>query len=521
MADFKLPAGKYYKIEASKAGKVSFFFNIDLKQVTDELVQGGSVPSGALDYQMFEKVPNVDFSYVETNPATEMYFDPVYSGSTLAGDPAITNNTLKKIDKINKEIQAQQKLGEANYNSLIKQADALYAAKKYEEAKGFYEQALLIKQTEKHPNDRLMEIEGILNAQKSANLANAQLDEEYKNLITAADALKNQKKYEEAIARYKEALSKKPEQYPKDQIEALEEALENQQKAAENQAKYTEAMRIADVFYKQQSWDAAKGKYTEALKYKAGDPVATAKLKEIDGKMGEQKVQQEKKKQYDDAVAEGEALMGKEKWAEAKAKFTEALTYEASSTYVKSKIAEVDAKLAEIEKEKAKNEQIKKLIEEGNTALASKQTAVAKTKFEDVLKLDAENNTAKTKLAEIEKILADEKANAEKIAQAKQLVAEGDALAKSGKNAEAKSKYQDALALVPDPAVEAKIDALNDKLTEEAKKAETKARIEKLLGEGDVALNSSDFTTAKQKFEEVLTIDVANATAKQKLLEVQ
>lgn len=515
-----LDGGKKYKIEVSKSGKVSRNFAINLKNVDDELIQGANAPKGEIDMSLFDQVPNVDYSYVTSNVATEFYFDPTQSQNLLYDD-VLAGKMVAKVDKILKEAEAQLKKGDANYNSLIKQADALYTSKKYEEAKGVYEQALLIKQTEKHPNDRLIEIEGILNAQKASNQANAQLEEEYKNLIAAGDALKNQKKYEDAISKYQEALKKKPEQYAKDQIEILEAAIEADKKAAENAGKYSEAMRMGDVFFKQSSWDAAKKQYTDALKYKAGDPVAKAKLDEIDKKLNDQKAQQDKKKQYDDAVAAGEALMGQEKWAEAKVKFNEALTIESAATYPKEKIKEADAKLAEIEKEKAKKEQISKLLAEGNSALTAKQTANAKTKFEQVLTLEANHPEATAKLAEIAKLLADEKANAEKIAKAKQLVIEGDALAKTNKNAEAKAKYQESIALVPDQLVQAKIDAIDLKLSDEAKKAEQKAKIDQLISDGDAAMAGNNFPTAKQKFEEVLTLDAANAIAKAKLTEVQ
>ncbi|WP_343633056.1 hypothetical protein [Fluviicola sp.] len=513
-----LKAGKKYKVEVSKAGKVSRLLNINVSNVNDELLQGTSKPEGQAQISLFDEQPNVDYSYVKTNPITEFYFDG--QNTVLQYDQILADKMAKRIEKIMKDAEGAAKQGEANYNSIIKQADALFTAKKYEEALTQYEAAVKIKPTEKHPNDRLIEIDGILKAAKSANLANAQLDSEYKALIASADALRDQKKYEDAIKRYQEALAKKQEQYPKDEIQKAEAAIEAAKNEAANAEKYNAAMKAGDGFYGQKSWMAARDKYKEALKIKPGDAAATAKLTDLDGKLNAQKAEQDKKQKYNDAVAAGDALMGEEKWTEAVAKYTEALTFEASATYPKDKIAEAKVKLDEIAKANALKEQITKLLAEGTTALTAKQYPGAKAKFEQVLTLDKDNAEAKTKLAEVEKQLEFEKANAEKIAKAKQLVTEGDALDKALKYADAKAKYQESIALIPDAAVQAKIDAVDAKILAEGKKAENKAKFDQAILDGDANLATSNFEAAKKKYEEAQLLDPASQVPKQKLIEL-
>ncbi len=518
----QLDPKKKYKIEVSKGGKVTRYFNVDLKNVDPELTQGSKLPSGSINMSLFDQVPGVDYSYVTNNPATEFYYDPGVSSDEIVYDEVLANKMIVKVDKILKDAEGAQKQGEANYNSVIKQADALFTAKKYEEALAQYETATKIKgkETEKYPNDRIIEIDGILKAAKSANLTNSQLDSEYKALIASADGLRDQKKYTEAIARYNEALGKKQEQYPKDEIEKCELAIETAKKDAENAAKYDAAMKQGDQFYTQKSWMSARDEYKKALKIKPGDAPATAKLADLDGKLNAQKSEQEKKQKYNDAVAAGDALMGEEKWADAVAKYNEALTFEPSSAYVKEKIAEAKVKLDEIAKANALKEQISKLLTEGNTALTAKQYPGAKAKFEQVLTLDKENGEAKAKIEEINKQLEFEKANAEKIAKAKQLVTEGDALDKVTKYADAKDKYQQSIALIPDAAVQAKIDAVEAKISAEGKKAEQKAKFDQAILDGDAALATSNFEVAKKKYEEAQLLDAASTIPKQKLIEL-
>ncbi len=518
----QLDPKKKYKVEVSKGGKVTRYFNVDLKNVDPELTQGTKMPNGSVNMSLFDQVQGVDYSYVTGNPATEFYYDPSVSSDEIVFDQAMAEKMITKVDKILKDAEGAQKQGEANYNSIIKQADALYTSKKYEEALAQYETATKIKgkETEKHPNDRIVEIDGILKAAKSANLANSQLDSEYKALITSADALRDQKKYTEAIARYNEALGKKQEQYPKDEIEKAELAIETAKKDEENKAKYDAAMKSGDQYAGQKSFQMARDKYKEALKIRPGDAAATSKLADLDGKLNAQKSEQEKKQKYNDAVAAGDALMGEEKWADAVAKYNEALTFEASATYPKEKIAAAKVKLDEIAKANALKEQISKLLAEGNTALTAKQYPGAKGKFEQVLTLDKENGEAKAKIEEINKQLEFEKANAEKIAKAKQLVTEGDAADKATKYADAKDKYQQSIALIPDAAVQAKIDAVDAKIAAEGKKAENKAKFDQAILDGDAALGTSNFEVAKKKYEEAQLLDAASQVPKQKLIEL-
>jgi tetratricopeptide (TPR) repeat protein len=516
----KLKPGKKYKVEITKAGKVMRFFNIDATKVNDELLQGSSKLEGSAKVSIFDNIPGADFSYVTANPFTEFYFDGITP--EFQYDGIIADRMAKKIEKIMKDAEALGKQGDANYNSIIKQADALYTAKKYEEALAQYEAAVKVpgKAMEKHPNDRIIEISGILKAKKAADLVGAQLDNEYKALITSADALFQQKKYTEAMARYQEAWQKKQEQYPKDQIVECEYAIEAEKKAAANKEKFNELMKSAEMFYNQKSWMAARDAYKEALKLVKGDPTATAKLADVEAKILGQKADQEKKQKYNDAVAAADALMTQEKWAEAKAKYTEALTFESAATYPKDKIKEADVKLAELAKVAALKEQLTKLLTEASTAFNAKQYVQAKAKYDEVLKLDNTHADAKAKLIEIDKILADEKTNADKIAKAKQLALEGDALDKALNFVDAKAKYTESVNLIADATVQAKINALNLKIEAESKKAENKAKFDQAIAAGDAAFNAGNLEEAKKKYLEAQVLDPIAELPKQKLAAV-
>lgn len=511
-----LNEGKKYKIEISKDGKVSRFFYVDLTTYSDEGHQGDP-PQGETEIGLFDKQPGVDYSYIENNEITTFKYD---GSATLALDQAKAQKMGQKIEEILNKAANDQKNTDANYSKLVSEADGMYTLKKYEDALKKYEAASILKPAEQHPIQRINEISAILKSQKEANAANAQKDDEYNSLIKSADAFRDQKKYDEAISKYTEALSKKADEYPKTQIENCKSLKENSAKAEEIEKNYQAAMSTAQVFVGQKSWSAARDKYKEALKLKPNDPVATQKLADVMVKLDDQKKEQDKKKIFQQLSDEGDALFTQEKWVEAKAKYTEALKIEPASTYLTDKMKEVNVKLAEIEAENAKKAQIDKLLAEGKTAMDAKQFPAAKSKYEEVLKLDDKNTEAKEKLTLVEQKLAEEKANAEKIANAKKLALEGDALAKTNKNLEAKAKYEEAQKLYDDPAIKAKIDALDAKLKSEAEKAAAIENFKAKIKEGDDLFAADKLDEAKAKYTEAQTIDANSAIPKAKIIEV-
>lgn len=515
----KVPADKIYKVEFSKPGKVTRFIELNTKDIDEELLQSSTAPFLQMEMSLFEEDPNVDFSYVKDNPATEFYFDG--KNPRLAYDDIIKSRMQKKIDGIMADAEKKSGQSEAQYQAAIKAADAFFGQKKYNEALAKYEEAAGLKPKEKYPSDKIVEIDEILQAKKQSDLANQQENEVYNNLIKAADMLRDQKKYSDALAKYNEALTKKTEQYPKDQIATITALVEKEKKDAETEAKYKEAITAADGFFGQKSWQAAKEKYTLAAKLKATEEYPKTRLTEIEAKLKAQEGAAAQKKKYDDAVAAGDELFKAEKWADAKGKYTEALAVETGATYPKGKITEIDAKLAELEKAKAKEQQIAKLLSEGNTAFAAQQLEPAKAKYAEILKLDAAHPEATAKLAEVEAKLTEQKNNAAQEANFKKLVLEGDALAKQAKAAEAITKYEAALAVKKDPATEQKIAELNKQILAAKDKEAQKNQYDAAIKEGDALLAASKLDEAKAKFTQAVGIDGSQKYPKDKLAGIE
>lgn len=493
---------KPFSVVFSKSGLVSKKVDFNFALLNEEDIPAGSEyqPLTALDMSMFAERPEVDFSFLKTEPVATFDWNQTKAVPDL--DKVASEKTKAKIDKLILNAEANKTANEAKYQAAISAADKLYLEKKYEESRSKYEESLTYKPKEEHPTKRILELDALIQAKKAEELADQQANSVYNNLIKSADALRDQKKYDEAIAKYKEAIIAKDEQYPKDQIVAVEKL----KKEYENEGKYKEAVTAADMFFKQGSYLAAKEKYTLANKLKPSEQHPITRLADIDKKLNEQNAEKEKKQKYDDAVAAADALFGEEKWEEAKAKYNEALTFESSATYPLSRIKDCEAKLLAIAKDKEKADKIAKLLSEGESMFNLAKWNEAKLKYNEVIVLDASNAVAKQKLEEITKKQAEANDLAAQEAKFNKLVSEGDLAAKGLKYENAKAKYEEALLMKSDPTVQTKLDDVNKKIKDLADKEALEAQFQTLKAEGLKLAAEQQWIEAKTKLTEAQNI---------------
>ena len=517
---FTIPGGKKYRVEFSKAGKVGRFMIWDFKNVVDEMISGNVIPMMESPLSLFEEVPGVDFSFFKTNPVTEFYYDPSIDKERMANDVVKSQKTIKKQESLKKEIENLKGQSNAQYNTLIKQAEGLEKQKKYTEAIAVYEKASELDKTATLPGDKIAELELLANAQKGATATNAQLEQDYKNLVNSANTLRDQGKTEEALDKYEAAYKLKKEQYVLDEIDKCELALKAEKSQGANKVKYDQAMKQGDGFVAQKSWEAAKAKYNEALLALPNDPIAKTKLTDVTNKLNQQKEEQAKQAKFNTAMGAGDALFGQNKYEEAKVKYEEALVHLPGNADATKKKLDCTTKISELQKDKERQVAIDKLIVDGNKAMSENQWLAAKNSFTAIQKLDDKNTVAAAKLVVIDAKIAEEKSEQEKANKVKLLVTEGDAFVKTGKLNEAKTKYLAAFDLIKDPAVKQKIDAVEKSQGELAQKEEQKQQFEKFINEGDVAFKAGDFSGAKTKYNAAKAIDNNSTLPAQRIAEV-
>lgn len=489
-----VPADLSQKVQVrfSKGGFISKYIELDFSSANEEdLPAGDFQPVQSLDISLFEKSPEVDFSFLDTEPVAKIGYDS--NKMSLKLDNSYNGKMKLKIQNLLAKAEAEKGKNEQEYNEAIQNADAAYDSKSYQEALSFYEQAISIKPKEEHPAQRILEIDALLQAEKEAELADKQENQAYYNLIEAADNLRDAGELEKAIEKYDEALDLKDEQYPRDEIKKIETIV-----------KYDKAIQQGDIFFGQKSYKTAQEKYKLAAKLKPSEQYPKDKLAEIEGFLKAEEEKEAVKKQYDDAIAAGDQLYDAESYEEAKAKYQEALTFESSSSYAKGRVTMCDEKIAEAKEEAERLAKIEELLASGNQLFGEEKYEAAKAPFSEVLTLDSENAEAKDKLAQIDSKLA-ELADAAAIEENyNQLMEEGNSSFGSDEFETALAKYQEAKGVKSTEEVGQKIAETQAKIEEvnaNAELAAQEAEYQKHLSEGNGSFDSGDLTAALTSYQ--------------------
>ena len=451
--------------------------------------------------------------------------------------------------------EAEKKAKEAQYLALIGEGDNLLGAKKYEEAKAKYNEALAIKSIEQYPKDKIIEIDDLLAVIAKEEAEKKAKEAQYLALISEGDNLFGAKKYEEAKAKYKDALAvKSAEKYPTDKLKEIENILAELAKkkakeeadklaGAERDAKYNETIAAADKSLTAKAYETAKIKYNEALGIKSEEQYPADKLKEIENILAElakKKAEEEAAKlagaerdaKYNQAIAAADKSLAAKTYETAKIKYNEALGIKSEEKYPKDKLNEIELALAEIAKKKAEENAIKlagaakdakytEAITLADNAFGYENYSQAKVKYNEALAIKPDEKYPKDKLKEVEEALAALAKKSEEDALAAEserkkreyfnaLIKEADGELLAKKYTEATAKYNEALVVIPGekyPADKIKeiADLLakikSDKANASLAKAELDKKFNELIVKADKNFGTKNYKNAKSDYQ--------------------
>lgn len=512
-----IPANSIYDVVISKPGFVSKKVHFDFSTMNMADVHEGETydPVGQLSLEIFSEKPSLDFSFLKTDPVADFKYDPGQKG--VRNDAALSARVKKKVDDLLAQEQKQDDTKKDEYTNAVKAADGLYAQGKYEEALKYYEQAAKAMPTEKHPQTRIADIDAILKEKEKEKLAASQKETEYKNLITAANNLRDSKKYTEAIAKYNLAIQVKPEQFPKDEIKKIEALIAKEKEKDAADAKYKETLASAESAFNNKEWAKAKSLYTEASKLNATDPFPKDQIRKIDLALKDEAANEALEKNYQSTLQLANNLFTQSKISEAKAKFEEAAKLKPTESAPKEGIKKCEDQLAKAQADSQKEAKIKTLFEEGQRLIDSKSYAQAKLKYKEIQTLDPTKNLAQVKLDEIDRIMGDEEKAKNLEADFKKAVAEGDQYAKTNNLDQAKERYAAALQLKKDPTIQSKYDKVVSDMAANQADALVKKRYDEVLKDADNLFAQGKLPEAKVKYKEAASLDDTQAKPKEKI----
>jgi len=397
--------------------------------------------------------------------------------------------------------------------------------------------------------------------------------EKIKTTISDGEKLLNEKNYDAAIAKFQEVLTldknnndaqkllkkagkekdkavAKAEAERKKQEEARLKAEEKQKKEAEKLAKAEEKKKQEEQARlksqelakqkqeaEQRAKDEEKKKQEEQARLKAQELAKQKQEAEKLAKAEEEKrkaeterinkLEAEKLEKAKSITADAKKLLDKGKFDEAISKADEALSIEplfADAAQIKKTAQDKKkAKEEEIARQKEKEEaakalkdKINKLLDEGNSLYQGAQYDDAAAKYQEVLRLDPANAKSKEMLDKI----AQAKGTARKN-NAIALAAEGKRLLDNNKLADARAKFESALALdVNNSDAKSGLQEIAKREAEAARHAQEEAKAkagteaQRLFNEGLKAYERKDIETAVARWQEALKANPENLKAK-------
>ncbi|MFY9150906.1 MAG: hypothetical protein WAO52_02745 [Prolixibacteraceae bacterium] len=382
---------------------------------------------------------------------------------------------------------AKQKFGETEarlaqiarmsqaYSKAIDEANKELTAKKYQEAKEKYQEALQYKADAEYPKTQISKIDELLARQ----LAEAKLLKDYNDAVTLAETQFKNKELKKAKETFMIAYNLIPsEPVPPRRIKEIDlllaEQMSKEMAEKATMEAYLNAISRADKSFGNKEYKAAKLVYNEALLIKPDEKYPEDQLALI-----EKLIQEQIEQQYKSSIAKADVAFTSENYAESINRYKEALTYKKDDAYSIRQIKESEIKFAEQEAEKNRlkklEEDYKALLVNANADFSAKNYAGAKGKYQQALALKPNEVYPKDQLAKIEQILGSQAKEAEINSQYNQLLANAQELFKSEKLQEARDTYQKAYNLKPFESIPpmriAEIDKMLVDLDETAKLA--------------------------------------------------
>ena len=421
-----------------------------------------------------------------------------------------------KIDEIEQLLAliADENQKKQEFDRLVALGNQEFSNTQYQNAIDYYEQALTNKEDEgvkakiEQAKDKIKEIE-----------TQQENDQKYSQLIADGDQLFQQKQYEQAKTKYQGALDIKEEQYPKSKIDEIEQLLaliadENQKKQ-----EFDRLVALGNQEFSNTQYQNAINYYEQALTNKEDEGVK-AKIEQAKDKIKEIEIQQENDQKYSQLIADGDQLFQQKQYEQAKTKYQGALDIK-EEQYPKSKIDEIEQELALIAQKQEKDKNFNTLVNQGDDLYAQAKYESAIKKYQEAISIKPNEQSVRKKIKQSQDKLNEAIAQAKLEEQYNTLITEADQLFNSEQWETAKGKYQEAFILKKATYPEEKIQLINKKLEELAAKADREKRFNELLAQGDAKFDMANYEEALVNYQAASSVLPENNVVKNKISTTQ
>ena len=451
-------------------------------------------PPFTIQVSLVKEIPGLDKSFAN-KPAGRIFYDgnidnfsseTFFSDIQLEEQAAIARSKEQALSAEERNILA---LREKDYEKLIADADVLFRGQKYDEALAKFQSARSLFPERPYPNDRIAELQDLVNAMKIADQRRQEIELEYQQKIAQADDFLKQQQYDRARMAYLDALSAKAgDAYATAQIAKVDQLINQQQ----IDLQYNNLITEAEQSYNSANLTRARELYQQALLLKPGESnFINEKLRKIDSDLAAQIELAQKEKQYQEAMEQGNQAMQRKNYNDALLAFKNALTFKPSDGLASQKVAEAENILLQLKN----RENYDQRIASADEAVKDNDLTKAKSLYQEALSFLPDQAYPKEQIAAIDKTFALNQ-------QFDQLVVQATQAAGQQEFGRAKQLLEQALQLKDEQAAREQLEQINRQLA----KLELENNYTDLLKKADAAKSNAQFEIARSLYSQALEL---------------
>ncbi|HPE57040.1 MAG TPA: hypothetical protein P5514_07295 [Bacteroidales bacterium] len=415
-----------------------------------------------------------------------------YATRLKPADDYAKTQLQKTIDKLRERMMVMEQ-----YSAVIAEADDFFRKAEYEKARSKYQEAAKIVPSEGYPAEKIKQIEEKEGAVRKKQVA-------YDDAVYRATKFEKYNRFDEAIAEYEKALAVFPDkQEAKDAIEALKVKKADFTKTV---SEYDNIVANADRLFALKYYENARSEYAKAAEARPDEDYPEAKIKEIDNLLI-------KKTEYDALIDKGDELYVNKSLQQAKENYQSALKIYPAESYPKNMIEKINNSLQE---QVGKDELYAQSIAQADNFLASKDYTNALAEYENASSLKPNETYPKTRIKEVQGIVDQQLADEQTYTIA---VKNGDAYLSAQNYGAAKAEFEKALAIKPDA------DYPNEKLTLINKNLQDQEAVmdsyNESIARAEAFLNNKEYDKALAEYKNALVIIPGDAAATAKIEEIK
>lgn len=365
------------------------------------------------------------------------------------------------------------------YTGIISEADDLFDSGQLAEAMETYKRALEVMPDEKYPENKIIEIDNRLNENRIKY-------EKYSASIRTADQMLNKLQYEGAKLEYQNALRYMPdESYPKEKIKEIDNIL---YEIDLQESSFKMAVQNAEFFLRKNDLQSALKEFERAREFYPDNEQVKETIEEINTILT-------KNESFNTLIEEADELYIIRDYQGAIVKYREAVAIDTSKTYPAEMITKIEETL--LNKATSDQQDYDLAIENGNEHLDSSDYKLAKGQFEFASRIKPDEAYPKEKIQEIETLILSYDV----------LIKEGDTHLGNKDYENAKSSYEAALLIMPRESYPSdKIDEINIVIQRLADEESLLQNYEVIITEADEYYSLENYEEARTKYQEALSL---------------